>query len=187
GRAATGGADPDAADDHPDEGGVDQRHRREDVAVVEEPERGGGRQEQDQVEIAQRERPPKVREPDEEDEAERTPDPRTVDLRTAERALRAAGHPPRDLGARPRLGDGAPPRSRRAAGQARRRNDQSLLPTKLSGVTSAIATACPTSLPRPSVISRWSTSRFAPRQARETIRKRIPWAATPPRRSWNVQ
>ena len=53
---------------------------------------------------------------------------------------------------------------RREDGQrAQRRgpNDQSLLPTKFTGVTSTIAIACATTSPSPSVTSRCSTARFA--------------------------
>src|ERR1043166_5302690 len=70
----------------------------------------------------------------------------------------------------------------------RRRNDQSLFPTKLSGVTTTIAMACARSLPSPpSTISRWSTKRFAPSAASDTTKKRIPWTPTCPRSSRNVQ
>src|SRR4029079_15973765 len=70
----------------------------------------------------------------------------------------------------------------------RRRNDQSLFPTKLSGVTATIATACAESFPSPPpAISRWSTTRFAPSAATETTKKRIPWTPTCPRSSRNVQ
>ena len=104
----------------PDEARVEERHRREDVAVVEVPERRRRREEEEQVEVAERERPLPVAEPEQEDEAERSPDPRVVDRGAAERAGRAARHPPRDLRAGPRLGhragrveDRCPPRSRR--------------------------------------------------------------------------
>ena len=90
------------ARDHPDERGIEERHRREHVAVVEVPERRRRREEHDEVEVAQRQRPPKVAEPDEKRDAERAPDPRVVDLVAAERALDAAQHPPRHLWPRPR-------------------------------------------------------------------------------------
>ena len=105
-------ADPEPAHDDPDEQRVEERHRREDVAVVEEPQRRRRREQEEQVEVAQRERPPPVREPDEEDEAERAPDPRVVDRRAAERAGRAARHPPRDLRAGPGLRHAAASRRR---------------------------------------------------------------------------
>ncbi len=104
-RAAVAEADPRPAQHHPDEQRIEERHRREDVAVVEVPERRGRREEEEQVEVAERERPLPVAEPDEEDEAERSPDPRVVDRRAAERAGRAARHPPRHLRACPRLRD----------------------------------------------------------------------------------
>src|SRR5207302_2178261 len=49
----------------------------------------------------------------------------------------------------------------RAAHQ-RRRNDQSLLPTKFSGVTSTIASAWATILPRPKATRTRRQTRFAP-------------------------
>ena len=130
----------DPAQHHPDEQRIEERHRREHVAVVEVPERGGRREEEEQVEIAERERPPPVAEPDEEDEAERSPDPRVVDRRAAERARRAARHPPRHLRAGPRLGHGAGRVDHRALGD--------------------LAGGPPPDLDRP---ARWSSGRTSPR------------------------
>ena len=103
-RAGAGRApDPDAAREQPDERRVDERHRREDVAVVEEPERDREREQHEQVEVAQREQPPPVDEAEQEHGAEAEPDRVAVDLLAAERARAAARHLPRDLRPRPRL------------------------------------------------------------------------------------
>jgi hypothetical protein len=51
-RTAPGHADPDTAQNNPDERGIEQRHRREYVAVVEVPERRGRRKQHDEIEIA---------------------------------------------------------------------------------------------------------------------------------------
>ena len=59
-----------------------------------------------------------------------------------------------------------------------RRKDQSLLPRKLSGVTSTIATACAAISPTPAVTSRCSTARFASSDTVETTRNRAPCAPT---------
>ena len=125
-RAAVADADPHPAQHHPDEQRIEERHRREDVAVVEVPERRRRREQEEQVEVAERERPPPVAEPDEEDEAERAPDPRVVDRRAAERAGRAARHPPRHLRAGPRLGDVAGRVDDRALGDLARRSPPDL-------------------------------------------------------------
>ena len=57
----------------------------------------------------------------------------------------------------------------------RRPNDQSLLPTKLRGVTSTIATAWAKIGPSVAWTSSASRRRFAPSAAVETTRKRRPW------------
>ena len=106
-RAAVPDADPRPAQHHPDKQRIEERHRREHVAVVEEPQRRRRREQEEQVEVAERQRPPQVAEPEEEDGAERAPDPRVVDRRAAERAGRAARHPPGHLRAGPRLGHAA--------------------------------------------------------------------------------
>ena len=69
-------AEPDQSERHEqvDEPRVDERHAREDQAVVEVPERDGEREQREQVEIAQRERPAQVGQADEEDGAEEEPD-----------------------------------------------------------------------------------------------------------------
>ena len=57
----------------------------------------------------------------------------------------------------------------------RRRNDQSLLPTKLSGVTNTIAIACAGSAPSPASTRRYNTTRFPASAVVETTRNRRPW------------
>ncbi len=56
-----------------------------------------------------------------------------------------------------------------------RRNDQSLLPRKFSGVTSTIAIACATTLSIPAATSPRRMTRFAASAKSETAKKRIPW------------
>ena len=73
GRASRGAVllpDPEAAREQPDEARVDERHRGEDVAAVEEPERDRERQHHQQVDRPQREEPPPVDEADQEERAE---------------------------------------------------------------------------------------------------------------------
>ena len=63
-----------------------------------------------------------------------------------------------------------------AVRRSQRRNDQSLFPTKLSGVTSTIAIACETILPQPSQSRKTSSqSWFTQNAAKETPKKRAPW------------
>ena len=72
-----------------------------------------------------------------------------------------------------------------AAAHAQRltaRNDQSLLPTKFSGVTSTIAIACARISPTPTLTSRCRTTRLATSESVETTRNRSPWAPTWPAR-----
>ena len=95
-------ADPRHAAQQVEERRVGERHRREDLALVEEVERDPEREQDEQVEVPDRERLAQVGEAEEEDEAEPAPDPRVVDL-AAEGAVVAAGHLPRHLRARPRL------------------------------------------------------------------------------------
>src|SRR5688500_18324280 len=66
------------------------------------------------------------------------------------------------------------------------RNVQSLLPTKLIGVTSTIAIACAAISGRPSAIRSSSATRFATSASTATKKKRAPWYATCPRSPWNV-
>ena len=93
--------------DDPDERRIEERHRGEDVAVVEVPERRRRREQHHEIEVADRQRPPEVGETDQEDEAEEAPHPRLVDLRAAERARVAARHLPRDLRPGPCVRDDA--------------------------------------------------------------------------------
>ena len=60
-----------------DEARVDERHAREDPAVVEVPERDGEREQREQVEVAEAERPAQVGEADQEDGAEARARPRS--------------------------------------------------------------------------------------------------------------
>jgi hypothetical protein len=62
-RGPAADADPESPAEEVDETRIDERHAREDVAVVEVPERGGERQHREQVEVAQREQAPPVGEP----------------------------------------------------------------------------------------------------------------------------
>jgi hypothetical protein len=95
--------DPRHAPEQVEERRVRERHRREDLAAVEEPERDAEREQDEQVEVSHRAQPAQVGEADEEDRAEGEPDPGVVDL-AAERAAVPAGHLPGHLRARPRLG-----------------------------------------------------------------------------------
>ena len=112
--------DPEAAHEDPGERRVGERHRREDVTVVEEPERDRERQEDEQVDVPDREQPPPVDEPEQEERREAEPDAVAVDLRAAERAGRAARHPPGDLRPRPRLDHRRRSRRRRCRSRSRR-------------------------------------------------------------------
>src|SRR4029079_10315718 len=76
---------------------------------------------------------------------------------------------------------------RHAGDESQRRNDQSLLPRKFSGVTTTIAHACATTSPSPKWTSSHSAPRFAKYTVAETAKKRIPWTAKWPRCSRNVQ
>ena len=280
-------ADPDAAREQPREPRVDERHRGEDVAVVEEPERDREREQHQQVEVPQRERPPPVDQAEQEDRAEAEPDRVAVDLLAAERPGQAARHRPGDLRARSRPrarrpstsstvpgGDlaglagedvdrPAPVRVRRDGGRARRvalepsdharvgeeeerrpvarqrrlagcrdgllrhgragdararcrrvgrgrgrrhaghgkrrreseqrdpkprrrpqrRNDQSLFPRKLSGVTRTIAIACETTFAQPSQSMKTRSHSWLTQKAvNETTKKRAPWSPKLPLR-----
>src|SRR5262249_2204092 len=62
-----------------------------------------------------------------------------------------------------------------------RRKLQSLLPTKLSGVTRTIAIACATIFPTPAPTRPESRARLARYTTVETTRKRAPWMCTRPR------
>ena len=88
---------PHTAGKRPHERRVRERHRREDVAVVEEPQRHGERHECEQVDRSKPDRLPPVDEAEQEDAAERKPQPGLVDLRAAEGAVDTPRHPPRDL------------------------------------------------------------------------------------------
>ena len=99
--------DPEAPRDQPDQAWIDERHRGEDVAAVEEPERNREREHHQQVNRAQREGPPPVDEPDQEERAEPEPVRIGVDLPAAERAGSSACHSPSDLRARVRGQHGA--------------------------------------------------------------------------------
>ena len=98
-----------AAPDHPskqvEQRRVDDRHRREDVALVEVPERDAEREQGDQIQVPQRQRSAEVGQPDQEGGAEPEPDREAVDLLSPERAGRAARHLPGDLRACPGLDD----------------------------------------------------------------------------------
>ena len=104
-----------------------------------------------------------------------------VDAARSARPRRGAGGTS-ERARRPRTSD-APAATRPTARHAcvTCRNDQSLFPRKLSGVTSTIATACAGTLGSPRATSSASTARLAPSAASETTRNFAPWRATWPR------
>src|SRR6185312_1877408 len=87
----------------------------------------------------------------------------------------------------PREREGRNERQERGGGPQRRRNDHSLLPMKLTGVTSTIAIACAVTSPTPPDTSRCKTTRFAASASAETTRNRRPWCTTWPRWRLKVQ
>ncbi len=82
---------------------VGERHRGEDLALVEEPPGRREREQHEQVEVAHGQGAAEVRQAEEEDRRQRPPDLAVVDL-APERPLGPARHRPGDLGPGPRLG-----------------------------------------------------------------------------------
>ena len=99
-------ARPEARPQHPHEQveqhRVHQRHRRLDLAAVEEHVRDAEAEQHEQVEVQQAKRPPEVDERDQEQQAQRDPHVRGVEL-APERARVAARHAPGHLVPRPLL------------------------------------------------------------------------------------
>src|SRR3990172_6194037 len=95
--------DPGHAGEQVEERRVGERHRREDLALVEEPEGDGEREQDEEVEVPDGDGAAKGGKPEQECAAEDEPDCRVVDL-AAERALAAPRHRPRHLRPRPGLG-----------------------------------------------------------------------------------
>ena len=105
GRGPATETDPAHAHEEVGERWRGERRAPEHVATVEEPERETEREQHEQVERMPASKPPPVGKADEEDRAERDPHPPGVEDLPAERPDPAPCHAPRDLWARPCLGD----------------------------------------------------------------------------------
>ena len=152
-------ADPRGADGEVRERRRPERGRAEDVALVEAPQREAERDEREQVERVPGAQAAPVDEAEDEDDAERDPRPPRVQDLAAERADPAAGHPPGDLRAGPRLEHARRRRRRPCRARSRRRAPTRPAPSTAASPcrTSHRSAACAGSAsasPRPSDTAR---------------------------------